>query len=144
MSAVLATDGQAVKPAGQKTIVGVWTAIGKADSPHKGKPLAELEIYQKGNTYEGRYVKLLPAGIAAYGTRCTTCNGDRKDKPFDGMVIIWGMKKTGDNEYTGGRVYDTTKGDDFKCKLSLKDPDTLILSGCLAFLCEHNYYPRVK
>jgi uncharacterized protein (DUF2147 family) len=60
------------------------------------------------------------------------------------MVIIWDMKKTGDNEYTGGRVYDTAKGDDFSCKLSLKDPDTLILSGCFAFLCEHNFYPRVK
>jgi len=38
----------------------------------------------------------------------------------------------------------TAKGDDFSCKLSLKDPDTLILSGCFAFLCEHNFYPRVK
>lgn len=44
----------------------------------------------------------------------------------------------------GGRVYDTAKGDDFSCKLSLKDSETLILSGCLAFLCEHNFYPRVK
>jgi uncharacterized protein (DUF2147 family) len=139
----LAAEKKETKPAGPKTIVGIWTAIGGKD-PLKGKELAQLEIYQKGDTYEGKYVKLLPAGIAAYGTKCTTCTGERKDKPFDGMVIIWDMKKTGDNEYTGGRVYDTAKGDDFSCKLSLKDPDTLILSGCFAFLCEHNFYPRVK
>jgi uncharacterized protein (DUF2147 family) len=131
-------------PAGPKTILGVWTAIGGAKSPQKGKALVQLEIYQMGDTYEGRYVKLLPDGIAAFGTKCKTCTGERKDKPFEGMVVIWGLKKTGDNEYSGGKVYDTVKGDDFSCKLSLKDPDTLKLSGCLAFLCEHNYYPRVK
>ncbi len=139
-----AKKAEVAKPAGPKTIIGVYTAIGGAKSPQKGQELAQLEIYQKGDTYEGRYVKLLPAGIAAFGTICKTCTGERKDKPFNGMVIIWDMKKTGDNEYTGGRVYDTAKGDDFSCKLSLKDPDTLILSGCLAFLCEHNFYPRVK
>lgn len=133
-----------VATAGPKTVIGVWTAIGGAKSPQKGKALVQLEIYQKGDTYEGRYVKLLPDGIAAFGTKCKTCTGERKDKPFDGMVVIWGLKKTGDNEYSGGKVYDTVKGDDFSCKLSLKDPDTLKLSGCLAFLCEHNYYPRVK
>ena len=127
-----------------KTVVGIWTVIGGEKSPQKGKPLAQLEIYQKGDTYEGRYVKLLPAGIAAFGTKCASCTGERKDKSFDGMVILWGMKKKGNNEYSGGRIYDTSKGDDFSCKLSLKDADTLKLSGCLAFLCEHNYYPRVK
>lgn len=134
---------EVTKPAGSKTIVGKWTVVGMKGSL-KGKELAVLEVYQKGDTYEAKYIKLLPAGIAAYGTKCTTCNGERKDQSFDGMLVVWGMKKTGDNKYTKGRIYSTEKGDDYGCKMSLKDPDMLILSGCIAFLCEDNFYPRVK
>ena len=126
--------------AAESSIVGVWSFIGD-EGPDKSKERAQMEIYEKNGIYEGKYVKL---PLLAPGAICSTCTGDRKDKPLVGMVFVWGMKKTGDNEYSGGRVYETEKGKEYKCKLSLDNPDRLKLQGCIGFLCKNKYWNRIK
>lgn len=54
------------------------------------------------------------------------------------------MKKTGDNEYSGGKVYETEKGKEYKCKLSLDNPNRLKLQGCIGFICKSKYWNRIK
>jgi uncharacterized protein (DUF2147 family) len=129
-----------ISHAAESTIVGVWSFIGD-EGPEKGKERAQMEIYEKGGVYEGKYVKL---PLAAPGAKCTACTGDKKDKPLMGMVFVYGMKKTGNNEYSGGKVYETEKGKEYKCKLSLENPNKLKLQGCIGFICKTKYWNRVK
>lgn len=124
----------------ESSIVGVWSLVAD-DGPDKGKERAQMEIYEKDGVYEGEYVKL---PLSAPGALCTKCVGDKKDKPLLGLVFLWGMKKTGDNEYSGGKVYETEKGKEYKCKLSLDNPNRLKLQGCIAFICKNKYWTRVK
>lgn len=124
----------------ESTIVGVWSFIGD-EGPDKGKERAQMEIYEKGGVYEGKYIKL---PLAAPGATCTKCTGDKKDKPLLGMVFVYGMKKTNDNEWGGGKVYETEKGKEYKCKMSLENPNKLKLQGCVGFLCKNKYWNRVK
>lgn len=72
--------------AAESSIVGVWSFIGD-EGPDKGKERAQMEIYEKNGVYEGKYVKL---PLLAPGALCTTCNGDKKDKPLVGMVLCGG------------------------------------------------------
>jgi uncharacterized protein (DUF2147 family) len=127
------------QPAGPKTIVGIWSYI-EPDGANKGKEGAQMEIYEKNGVFEGKYVKrpLEPAG-----TKCTECKDERKDQPIVGMVFVYGVTKTDDNEYTG-KVYDVAKGREAKCKLSLDAPDKLKQKGCIAFLCKTYEWVRIK
>jgi len=52
----LAAEKKETKPAGPKNNCRIWTAIGGKD-PLKARNWPQLEIYQKGDTYEGKYRK---------------------------------------------------------------------------------------
>jgi hypothetical protein len=52
---------------------------------------------------------------------CDKCEGERHNQPVTGMTIMWGVKKDGDNEWSGGQILDPGKGKTYKVKLSLKD-----------------------
>jgi len=136
----VAAKPEAAKSEGPKTIVGVWSVIG-TEGADKGKERAQIEIYEKNGVYEGKYVKL---PLNTPGEKCNACTGDKKDQPLMGMVMIYGMKKTGDNKYADGKIYKTEAGKEYKCKLSLVDPNKLKVQGCIAFLCESQYWNRIK
>jgi Uncharacterized protein conserved in bacteria len=126
------------QPTGPKTIVGVWSYI-ETDGPYKGKETAQMEVYEKNGVFEGKYVKW----SEVLAPKCTECSGERKDKPILGMVFVYGMTKTDDNEYKG-KVYDVVKGREAKCVLSLDSPDKLKQKGCIVFLCKTYNWVRVK
>jgi Uncharacterized protein conserved in bacteria len=124
--------------AGPKTIVGVWSFI-EPDGPNKGKEASQMEIYEKGGGFEGKYIKRNDY----LDPKCTECKDERKGKPVVGMVFVWDVKKTDDNEYKG-KVYDVVKGREAKCELSLDGPDKLKQRACIAFLCKNFNWVRVK
>ncbi|MEO6170600.1 MAG: DUF2147 domain-containing protein, partial [Lysobacter sp.] len=52
--------------------------------------------------------------------KCTECDGDRKNQPVEGMVILWGIAGTG-KEWKGGKILDPATGKVYSAKMTLSD-----------------------
>ena len=51
---------------------------------------------------------------------CSACEGERKDQPITGMVILRDLKKD-DDEWTGGTILDPSNGKTYKCKIAVEN-----------------------
>lgn len=52
-----------------------------------------------------------------------------RDRPLIGLEILSGFDYDGDGAWSGGFIYDPNSGKTYRCKLQLKDPNTLHLRG---------------
>lgn len=105
--------------------IGTWKTI----DDNTGKEKSYVQIYEtKSGKLQGKVVKILTPGRE--NAKCTDCSGDNKDKPIMGMIIMWGLEKDG-NEWNGGHILDPNNGKQYKCKISLKDSNTLEVRGYL-------------
>ncbi|HEX7369551.1 MAG TPA: DUF2147 domain-containing protein [Rhodanobacteraceae bacterium] len=110
---LLATAAYAANDA---TPVGTWTQVDDAT----GKPKSIIEItQQQDGTLQGVVKQVL---FSDHGTHpiCDKCDGERHNKPVDGMVIMWGVRKD-DDVWDGGKILDPASGKIYKVKLSLED-----------------------
>ncbi|MCS7205301.1 MAG: DUF2147 domain-containing protein [Leptospiraceae bacterium] len=122
-----------------QTPVGLWRNI----DDETGKPKAEIEIFEENGVLYGRIVKLL--NPSEPNPKCKKCPGEFKDKPIEGLRIMWGLKKTG-NEYTGGKILDPNNGNIYSCKMELVEPNKLKVRGFLgvSLLGRTQYWYRIK
>ena len=98
----------------QMTPIGTWRSI---DDSTK-EPKAQVVITESGGVLTGRIEKVLKKD-AQPGAVCDKCEGDRKDKPMEGLEIIRGAKKAeGKDVWEGGRVLDPEKGSDYRLRLT--------------------------
>ncbi len=105
--------------------IGTWKTI----DDETGKEKSYVQIYEtKSGKLQGKVVKILTPGKE--NAKCTDCKGDNKDKPINGMVILWGLEKDG-SSWSGGHILDPNKGKQYKCKINLKDANTLEVRGFL-------------
>jgi uncharacterized protein (DUF2147 family) len=111
LAALLVPAGQAFAQA--DTPVGLWRSI---DDETKS-PKALIRIAEQGGTLVGRIEKILTDKTDAV---CDKCTDQRKDKPVQGMTILTGLKKDGD-EWSGGEILDPNNGKVYKAKLKLAD-----------------------
>lgn len=95
------------------TPVGLWKSI---DDETK-KPKALIRIVEQGGQLVGRIEKILSDKPDAV---CEACTDDRKGKPVQGMTILTGLRKDGD-EWTGGEILDPNNGKVYKAKAKLAD-----------------------
>ncbi len=93
--------------------VGLWKSI---DDETKN-PKALIRITEQAGVLIGRIEKILTDKVDAL---CDKCTDDRKDKPVQGMMILTGLKKDGD-EWTGGEILDPNNGKVYKAKAKLID-----------------------
>lgn len=123
----------------QYNVLGTWKNIDDED----GKVKSHLEIYEKDGKLECKVKKLLDNASLRI---CTKCKGDKKDKPIEGMVIMWGMEKSDDNKWESGKIMDPKSGKDYKCKIELEDENTLKVRGYLGVPAfgRTQYWYRVK
>jgi uncharacterized protein (DUF2147 family) len=103
------------------TILGEWLT---------GEGKAKVQIYKCDTLYCGKIVWLkepMKNGKEAVDDK----NPDPalQNKPVIGLVIVWGFGYDGDEEWTGGKVYDPESGDTYSGKMTLKDSHTLRLRG---------------
>ncbi len=96
-------------------IVGTWMNYDDED----GKPKAHIKVYENDGMYYAKVIKILDP--ARQDATCDKCKGDRKGKKTLGMVIMSGMKKTGEGEYRGGKILKPTNGKEYKCKVFVKN-----------------------
>ena len=102
--------------AADTTPVGTWTQVDDAT----GKPKSIIEITEQPDGALQATVKQVLFSDQGTHPICDKCEGDRHNKPVDGMVIMWGVKKDGD-VWDGGQILDPHNGKTYKVKLSLKD-----------------------
>jgi len=107
--------------------IGTWKTID--DNTRKEKSYVRIYEPKSGNL-QGEVVKILHP--ARENATCTACTGTRKDKPVKGMVILWGLKKDG-NEWSGGQILDPEKGKQYKCYIKPKGKNELEVRGYVGF-----------
>jgi uncharacterized protein (DUF2147 family) len=95
------------------TPIGLWKNI---DDETK-QPKALIRIVEQGGALVGRIEKILTDKADAV---CEKCSDDRKGKPVQGMTILTGLKKDGD-EWNGGEILDPNNGKVYKAKVKLAD-----------------------
>jgi uncharacterized protein (DUF2147 family) len=99
---------------GWSQIVGKWKTID--DETNQAKSIVEIWKSSDG-MYYGKIMKLFDE--TKKDNVCDKC--DPKDPRYKqkivGLKIIMGMKKTAENEWSGGNILDPNNGKVYKCKL---------------------------
>ncbi|MDF3835571.1 DUF2147 domain-containing protein [Cupriavidus basilensis] len=100
----------------QATPSGAWKTIDDTT----GKPRGLVEISERNGVYSGKLVKSFVESDGKPKV-CEKCTDSRRDQPIMGMTIITGLRKTGDNEWSGGEILDPESGKVYKTKMSLAE-----------------------
>jgi uncharacterized protein (DUF2147 family) len=119
-------------------VTGLWKSTDHLDDIEKSVVL----IYEKNGKLYGRVERLLPAATI---TTCTGCEGELKNKPLPGIIILTDLTK---NELggTGGKILDPTNGKYYSCDIELVTPDILKVRGYIGFptFGKTMYWNRLK
>ena len=106
--------------------------------PNDNGDYSHVEVYLADGKYSGRIVFL---NSPVYrededeGTpgqpRVDTKNPDEKlrGRPLLGMDLMHGFAFNGKNKWEDGRIYDPESGKEYRCKVTMKDHDTLEIFG---------------
>ena len=120
MAFLLMTGWLASMPAAladTSTPVGLWRTV----DDKTGKERALVRVEETDGSYHAHIEKIvtrLPDDDP--DDLCRKCEGERKDKPVVGMVILWGLKKDGD-QYSGGEILDPKNGKIYRDRMKLLD-----------------------
>ena len=119
-------------------ILGKWKTVDDETGANK----SIVEIYKKDGKIFGKVIKILKPFDEK--TLCQNCEGDKKDKPILGMVIIKNLEKDGEY-YRNGTIFDAENGKEYKCRIALdKETGKLQVRGYIAFLYLTQYWIRYK
>ncbi|KIA81304.1 DUF2147 domain-containing protein [Chromobacterium amazonense] len=99
---VAAVFGLASQMALAGSAAGLWKTID--DETHQAKALVQINEGPNGEL-SGKVIKLYQHPDAV----CDKCDGANKDKPVNGMQILWGLKKDGE-EWSDGKILDPKSG----------------------------------
>ena len=106
------------------SIVGDWKTV----DDKTGERRSVVTIYKGSDgLYYGKVSKLLM--YQELHPRCEACEGEDKNAPVEGLVIIRGMKAE-DGQLVGGKVLDPESGKFYYGKIYMKD-GKLVLRGSL-------------
>lgn len=122
-----------------QTVLGKWKTVNE----ETGLSTSIIEIYKSGDVLNGKVVKILKEEDR--DRVCTKCEGDLKDKPIEGMVVMTGLENDGD-EYSGGTVTDPKTGKVYRCKVWLDedDPKKLNVRGYISFFYRTQTWIRAE
>lgn len=62
--------------------------------------------------------------------------------PLIGKLVIDQMKSAEPGQWSGGRLYNPEDGRDYKGSLQLRSDSTLVVSGCVLFVCQTQVWRR--
>jgi uncharacterized protein (DUF2147 family) len=106
-------------------ITGQWETFD--DETNEKKAL--IEIYAANDKY---FAKIVESYVKGSSGKCEKCQGAKKNKPIQGLVIIENLEKD-DDEYTGGIILDPENGKTYKCYVELLEKNKLKVRGYLGF-----------
>lgn len=94
-----------------KSPSGCWQTIDDKTGQKKGL----VKISSSGNRLSGKIIKT----FHLKNDICTTCTGRYKNKNLRNVTILWGFKKSGKNEWRGGKILDPKNGKTYKSTAKL-------------------------
>ena len=83
---------------------------------------------------------VLSWGLGTQGQRYSPLKGVNTANV--GKLVIEQMKLTEPRQWTGGRLYNPEDGRDYKGSLQLRSDSTLVVSGCVLFVCQTQVWRR--
>ena len=92
------------------TPVGRWTTIDDSTN----KPKSVIRIWEEDGKLLGKIESLILEPGEDPAPKCDKCEGERKDQPVIGMVILWGLTRDG-KEWSGGKILDPDNGKTYRC-----------------------------
>lgn len=107
-------------------VTGKWKTI----DDETGEAKSIVEIYKQDGKVYGKVVEIL--NPAKKNATCEECPGADKGKPIQGLVIMKGLEKDGD-EYNDGTIMDPNSGKVYKCYIELDGPNKLDVRGYIGF-----------
>ncbi len=122
------------------SVFGRWRTI----DDETGKATSVIEIFEKHNRVYGRIIELLNS--KAKNPKCDKCDGEDKNKPIIGLIVLKGLKKNKDGSYSDGKILDPKHGKVYKCNMSLETRDKLKVRGFIGInlLGRTQFWERVK
>ncbi|MBD1261189.1 DUF2147 domain-containing protein [Maribacter polysiphoniae] len=123
-----------------QSVFGKWKTI----DDRTGKPKAIIDIYEKDGLMYGQVVKIVEDGKE--DAVCSKCEGELKDRPILGMMIIEEAKKHHNGEWKGKKLFDPQQAMTFRCKIWLnpENHNELKVRGYLAFIYRTQTWLRVE
>jgi uncharacterized protein (DUF2147 family) len=110
--------------------LGLWKTI----DDETGKPKSLVRITEVNGELQGKVERVFSPPAKSENPMCDDCEGERKGKPVIGMTIMWGLKKSGETEWSGGEILDPAKGKIYRCKVMVvEDGNKLHMRGYVAF-----------
>lgn len=127
-------------PTRSQSIFGKWKTI----DDRTGLPKAVINVYEKDGLMYGNVVEILEEGKENF--ICHKCDGELKDMPVMGMMIINAAKEHKNGEWKGKTLFDPQQAMTFRCKIWLnpKNPNELKVRGYLAFIYRTQTWLRVE
>lgn len=105
---------------------GRWKTIDE----DTGAEQSIIEIYAQRGAYQGKVARILTGDDDAL---CTKCDGDQKNKPIIGLVVIENLEPDIDEtaSWNGGTILDPQSGNTYKLSAWYEDgnPDVLFIRG---------------
>ncbi|MUP47101.1 DUF2147 domain-containing protein [Gramella sp. BOM4] len=119
-------------------VTGKWTNFNE-----DGEPNSIIRVFEKNGEIFGEVERILREEDR--DRVCTKCEGDLKNKPIEGMVIMWGLEKEGD-EYVDGNVVDPKTGKEYRCKIWIDEdnPDVLNVRGYVSLFYKTRTWERAE
>ena len=106
---------------------GRWKIV--RDKSHQ--PVAIIKVFQQNGEFRGMIDEILSESAGKPSPRCQNCPGSLKGQPIEGLVIMQGLKREGD-QFGGGHILDPDTGNYYRLKMSLgPDGKTLLVRGYL-------------
>ena len=105
---------------------GYWVTI----DDETGVEKSIIKLYIENNTLYGRIETLLLE--EDQGQLCTNCSGSELNQPIEGLIILKGLKRDGE-QWTGGTILDPANGKEYQCTLTLNGTSELNVRGFIGF-----------
>lgn len=120
-------------------VFGKWYSI----DPDTGENESIIRVYEKDQKVFAQIETILKEEDK--DKTCIECSGKDKDKPIEGLVIMKGLVKDGE-EYNGGKILDPKNGKYYKCYITLEEDNKLKLRGYIGFsmIGRTEYWYRVE
>ena len=96
--------------------VGLWKNINDTN----GKPRAMIRITESQGLFQGRIERVFTAPGEGPDPKCVKCEGENRNASVTGLLILTGLRKSGD-EYVDGQILDPDTGSVYRSKMKVID-----------------------
>ncbi len=108
---------------------------------HEG---GEVTFYDCGEYLCGDITDLRPPDADTPTTDIHNPDEALRDRPLLGLQMFSGLEEDSDGKWSGGKLYNTMEGKEYKAKLQLEDDGTMTMSGCVMFFCKSFVWTKIE